>query len=47
MVTLPMNWHGTERPAAAAINIKRILIWLADVPRSTTRLSYFAALAPA
>jgi transposase len=39
--------HLQHLATAAAINIKRILAWLADVPRSTTRLSRFAALGPA
>ena len=32
---------------ATAINVKRILNWMAEIPRSLTRVSHFAALAPA
>ena len=32
---------------AAAINIDRIVAWLDERPRATTRTSRFAALAPA
>lgn len=32
---------------ATAINMKRVLNWLADLPRSQTRISHFAILAPA
>jgi transposase len=39
--------HFQHVATAAAINIKRVLAWLADVPRSKTRMSHFAALAPA
>lgn len=39
--------HFQHVATAAAINIKRVLAWLAAVPRSTTRVSHFAALAPA
>lgn len=31
---------------AMAMNVKRVLYWLADLPRSRTRTSHFAALAP-
>ncbi len=33
--------------SATAINMHRILNWLAELPRSRTRVSHFAALAPA
>jgi transposase len=39
--------HFQHLVTAAAINVKRVLAWLAGIPRSTTRLSHFAALAPA
>jgi transposase len=32
---------------AVAINLVRIVAWMTEVPRSTTRLNPFAALAPA
>jgi len=32
---------------AAAINLKRIVDWLCEMPRAATRTSAFAALAPA
>ena len=38
--------HLQNLLAATAINIKRILNWLQDLPRSCTRISHFAALAP-
>jgi transposase len=38
--------HFQHVATAAALNVQRVLAWLADVPRSTTRLSHFAALAP-
>ena len=34
-------------PQAAAINIDRIVAWLDERPRAMTRISRFAALAPA
>lgn len=39
--------HFQHVATAAAINIQRVLARLADVPRSTTCVSHFAALAPA
>jgi transposase len=39
--------HFQHVVTAAAINVKRVLAWLAEVPRSTARLSHLAALAPA
>jgi transposase len=39
--------HVQHVAIAAAINIDRIVAWLADRPRALTRLSRFAALAPA
>lgn len=39
--------HFQHLVTAAAINVKRVLAWLTGVPRSTTRLSHLAALAPA
>ena len=36
-----------HRFIAAALNLVRVAVWLAGVPRSTTRRSAFAALAPA
>ena len=39
--------HFQHLITAAAINVKRVVAWLADAQRSTTRLSHFAALAQA
>jgi transposase len=39
--------HGQHSAPAAAINIDRIVAWLEERPRATTRTSRFAALAPA
>ena len=39
--------HWQHVATAAAINIDRIVAWLDDRPRALTRLSRFAALAPA
>jgi transposase len=39
--------HFQHLVTAAVINVQRVLAWLAGVPRSTTRRSHFAALAPA
>jgi transposase len=38
--------HMHNLLTATAINMKRILNWLEDVPRSHTRISHFAVLAP-
>jgi transposase len=38
--------HFQHVATAAAIDVKRVLAWLAEVPRSTSRVSHFAALAP-
>jgi transposase len=38
--------HLQHIATAAAINIERIVAWLDGVPRATTRISRFAALAP-
>jgi Transposase DDE domain len=37
--------HLQQVATAAAMNLDRIAAWLADVPRATTRISRFAALA--
>jgi transposase len=39
--------HFQHLITAAAINVRRVIAWLIGIPRSTTRLSHFAALAPA
>lgn len=39
--------HFQHVAASAAIDVKRVLAWLADVSRSTILLSHFAAVAPA
>jgi transposase len=39
--------HLQHVAIAAAINIDRIVAWLEERPRATTRTSRFAALAPA
>jgi transposase len=39
--------HWQHIATAAAINIDRIVAWLDERPQATTRLSRFAALAPA
>jgi hypothetical protein len=39
--------HLQHVATAAAINIDRIVAWLDERPRATTRTSRFAALAPA
>ena len=39
--------HLQHVATAAAINIDRIVAWLDERPRAQTRLSRFAALAPA
>jgi transposase len=38
--------HLQHLITAAAINLRRIVAWLTGIPRSTTRVSHFAALAP-
>jgi len=38
--------HLQHVATAAAINIDRIVAWLEERPRATTRTSRFAALAP-
>jgi len=38
--------HIQHIATAAAINLERLIAWLDDVPRATTRTSRFAALAP-
>ena len=40
------NTHLQHVATAAAINIDRIVAWLEERPRATTRTSRFAALAP-
>ena len=37
--------HLQHLATAAAINLERIVAWLNDIPRATTRTSRFAALA--
>jgi hypothetical protein len=37
--------HLQQVATAAAMNLDRIVAWLADIPRATTRTSRFAALA--
>ena len=39
--------HMQHVAIAAAINVDRIVAWLDERPRATTRTSRFAALAPA
>jgi transposase len=39
--------HLQHVAIAAAINVERIVAWCDDRPRATTRISRFAALAPA
>jgi transposase len=39
--------HLQHMATAAAINVDRIVAWLEERPRATTRISRFAALAPA
>ena len=39
--------HVQHVAIAAAINVDRIVAWLDECPRATTRISRFAALAPA
>jgi len=39
--------HVQHVATAAAINIDRIVAWLDERPRAQTRISRFAALAPA
>ena len=39
--------HLQHVATAAAINVDRIVAWLAERPRAKTRTSRFAALAPA
>jgi transposase len=39
--------HFQHLITAAAINVRRVIAWLTGIRRSTTRLSHFAALAPA
>ena len=39
--------HLQHLATAAAINLDRMVAWLEDRPRATTRTSRFAALAPA
>jgi transposase len=39
--------HVQHVAIAAAINVDRIVAWLDERPRATTRISRFAALAPA
>ncbi len=38
--------HLQHVATAAAINLDRLIAWIDDVPRATTRTSKFAALAP-
>ncbi|HZV82254.1 MAG TPA: transposase, partial [Geobacteraceae bacterium] len=38
--------HLQHLATAAAINLDRLFAWLAERPRTTTRTSRFAALAP-
>ena len=52
LLSLEGHCYGTVKThlqhvaIAAAINIDRIVAWLEEQPRATTRTSRFAALAP-
>ena len=39
--------HLQHVVTAAALNLDRLVAWLQDLPRAKTRISRFAALAPA